>query len=159
MPLYGAGRGADQTRVNSGNSDDVEHCSDTMALTAAALRALKRQGKYDQGGPLGPFASEGESFLQLHNEFASCAQRVFQGWIRKGHDPGSWTSASLAPGLSNPAQFVTDNKIGFPVYTVSPERKLSWWFNHSMLQYGLLLDAGASISKLTPGKVQPSGCP
>ena len=97
--------------------------------------------------------------MQLHHEFASCAERVFQGWIRKSRDPGSWTSASLAAGLSNPAQFIADNKIGFPVYVVSPERKLSWWFNHSMLQYGLLLDAGVSMPKLTPGKVQPSGCP
>jgi hypothetical protein len=159
LPLYGVGRRADQTRDNGGNYDDFEHCSDTMALTAAALRALKRQGKYDQGGPVGPFASEGESFLQLHHEFASCAERVFQGWIRKSRDPGTWTSASLAAGLANPVEFIANNKIGFPVHVVTPERKLSWWFNHSMLQYGLLLDAGASIPKLTPGKVQPSGCP
>jgi hypothetical protein len=157
-PLYGAGRLVDGTRVNSGNYDDDEHCADTMALTAAAIRALKRQGKYDKGGPIGPFASEGESFLQLHHEFASCAERVLQGWVRTSRDPSTWTSASLSGGLSNPTQFIADNKIGFPVHAVSPERKLSWWFNHSMLQYGLLLDAGVAIPKLTPGKVQPTGC-
>jgi len=43
----------------------------------------------------------------------------------------------------------------------SPQRKLSWWFNTSMLQFGLLKDAGIKVPVLRPGVVQPEGasCP
>ena len=54
----------------------------TIARTsAAALRSLKRTGQYNMR-PVGPFASEGASFLQLHHELLSCAQRTFTVGIR-----------------------------------------------------------------------------
>jgi hypothetical protein len=39
-----------------------------------------------------------------------------------------------------------------------PQRKLSWWFNTSMLDFRLLGDAAVSIGELDAGKIQPSGC-
>ena len=46
-----------------------------------------------------------------------------------------------------------------PVPISTPQRKLSWWFNTSMLQFALLNQAGIAIPKLAPGKVQAAGCP
>jgi hypothetical protein len=160
IPLYGSGLYADGSRHNAGEYSDYEHCPDATALTAAALRALVRQGKFDRGGPIGPFASEGASLVQLHHEFAFCAQTAFL--VRNAtqyHDPSVWTSTKLAAGASDPAAFIAKWGIGFPSYVTSPQRKLSWWFNTSMLQFGLLKDAGIKVPALRPGVVQPKGQP
>jgi hypothetical protein len=154
VPLYGAGLGPDMTRRNFGDWSDFEHCADATALTAAALRALKTQGGYDRN-PIGPFAGEGASFLQLHHEFAACAAGVFPYYTRPRRDPRVWTSAQLAAGVADPAGFIRANKIGFPVRDISPQRKLSWWFNMSMLQFGLLREAAITVPTLTPGLIQP----
>lgn len=158
VPLYGAGLRANGNRDNFGEYDDIEHCADATALTAAAIRALVKQGSFDEGGPFGPFASEGESFVAMHHEFSACAQITFGNWSRLRRDPGVWTSKELEPGVSNPRDFIVSNKIGWPRYATSPQRKLSWWFNMSMLQFGLLDDAGISIETLKPGQVQKAGC-
>jgi hypothetical protein len=162
VPLYGSGLYADGTRFFNGEFSDYEHCPDATALTAAAIRGLVRQGKYNEGGPVGPFATEGESFLQLHHEFAFCARTTLA--VRNAtiyHDPSAWTSAKLAAGAADPAAFIAKWGIGFPSFMTSPQRKLSWWFNSSMLQFGLLKDAGVKIPALNPGVVQPEGvtCP
>jgi hypothetical protein len=59
---------------------------------------------------------------------------------------------------SLPAAFIRANKIGYPSHAVSPQRKLGWWFNTSLLQFGLLRQANISIPQLTPGLIQPPGC-
>jgi hypothetical protein len=158
VPLYGSGLYADGTRYGGGDWSDFEHCSDATALTAAALRALKRLGLYDAGGPLGPFATEGESFLQLFHEFSFCAQATFSSWTRMNRDPSTWSSSELCAGAADPATFIADNKIGHPCHPSSPQRKLSWWFNMSLLQFGLLQDAGIAVPSLHPGVVQPASC-
>lgn len=160
-PLYGSGLFADGSRANFGEYDDFEHCTDATALTAAAIRALVRQGKFNSGGPSGPFPSEGAAMLQLHHEFSFCSQYTFGYHARTRRDPRVWTSEQLASGASNPASFIQDNKIGWPVYQAGPQRKLSWWFNMSMLQFALLRDAGISIRSLQPGAIQAAGlnCP
>jgi hypothetical protein len=157
LPLYGSGLLASGQRRNFGASDDDEHCTDATALTAAGIRALVRQGKFT-ATPVGPFASEGESFVALHHEFAACAKRTFEANSRPRRDPSAWTSAELAGGAADPAGFIASNLIGYPKYPSSPQRKLSWWFNVSMLQAGLLADAGVKIPSLQPGKVQPASC-
>jgi hypothetical protein len=154
VPLYGAGLGPDLVRQNFGEYDDFQHCTDATALTAAALWALEIQGSYDRN-PIGPFASEGASFLQLHHEFAACAARTFEEQTRSRRDPRQWLSAELAPGLGDPATFIRQNKIGYPVGNLTPQRKFSWWFNMSMLQFGLLTEAGITVPVLTPGLIQP----
>jgi hypothetical protein len=158
VPLYGSGLYANGKRFNGGDWSDFEHCSDATALAAAALRGLKRMGIYDTGGPVGPFASEGESFLQLFHEFSFCARATFGSWTRTNRDPGRWSSKDLCAGATDPATFIADNKIGQPSYPSSPQRKLSWWFNMSLLQFGLLLDAGLAVPSLHPGVVQPAAC-
>ena len=157
VPLYGAGLTASGARVNKGEWTDFEHCADASALSAAALRALKRTGQYDKR-PVGPFKSEGESFLQLHHELLSCAQRTFEEETRPKRHPSSWTSAELASGASNPAGFILSNKIGFPSHMQEPTRKLSWWFNTSIQQFKMLEEVGIRITALRPGAVQPTGC-
>jgi hypothetical protein len=160
VPLYGSGLDASGTRHNFGAYDDFEHCTDATALTAAGIRALVRQGKFGSAGatPVGSFATEGESFVALHHEFAACAKQTFDGDSRPNRDPAAWTGAKLAAGASNPSGFIADNLIGYPKYPSAPQRKLSWWFNTSMLQFGLLNEAGVKIPALQPGRVQPSGC-
>lgn len=158
VPLYGAGLLPNGTRANFGEYTDFEHCTDASALVAAAIRALVRRGEYDQGGPIGPFATEGKSFLQLHTELAECARLSFAFWTRPRRDPAVWTSEELEDGLGDPASFIRDNKIGWPIHPSQPLRKLSWWLNVSMLQWGLLADAGIEIPVLTPGAIQPPGC-
>jgi len=168
-PIYGSGLTAAGARANFGASDDDEHCTDATALTAAGLRALARQGKAQAapqpvvaGGPVGPFKTEGASFLAMHHEFAACARATFARDGRPHRDPAAWTSAELAAGVADPAAFIASNLIGYPKFPTSPQRKLSWWFNMSMLQFGLLADAGVKLQTLTPGQVQPAqpaSCP
>ncbi|HXI56743.1 MAG TPA: hypothetical protein VNO55_11830 [Polyangia bacterium] len=157
VPLYGSGLDAAGVRQNYGQYDDFQHCSDATALTSAGIRALVRQGKFNST-PVGPFATEGDSFLALHHEFAACARQTFQYDSRPRRDPAVWSSADLAGGAANPAGFIATNLIGYPRYPSAPQRMLSWWFNSSMLQFGLLADAGVKIPALQPGRIQPAGC-
>jgi len=154
VPLYGAGLDRAGKRQNYGEYDDVQHCLDATALTAAGLRALRRTGGYDLN-PVGPFPSEGESFLALHHELAFCAYATFLDQTRPHRDPATFSSDQLAKGLGNPAGFITDNKIGFPSHNIDPQRKLSWWFNSALGQFALLKEAGISLPALRPGAVQP----
>lgn len=158
VPLYGAGLGANGRRVNAGEFDDYEHCLDATAITAAGLRALKRQGSYDRH-PIAPFASEGASFLALHQEFAFCAAWTFANDTRPHRDPATWTgpdaAAELATGLANPAKFIADSNIGNISHNVSPSRKISWWFNEALEQFALLRDARVAIPILHAGTIQP----
>jgi hypothetical protein len=154
IPLYGAGLRASGQRDNNGDSDDNQHCADATALVAAGIRALKRQGGFDSH-PIGPFKTEGLSFLGLHAELAQCAELTFEDQTRPKRDPAKVTAAGLADGLSNPGAYIHENKIGFPSHANSPLRRLSWWFNTSMLQYGLLADAGISVPSLRTPAIQP----
>ena len=162
VPIYGSGLTEDGTRKNFGASDDNEHCTDATALTAAGIRALVRQGKFaaaPASPSLAPFKTEGASFLAMHNEFAACASTTFADDSRLHRDPAAWTSAALAAGVADPATFIANNLIGYPKFPTSPQRKLSWWFNMSMLQFGMLADAGVKLQALNPGQVQPATCP
>jgi hypothetical protein len=157
VPLYGSGLDAAGARRTFGEADDYEHCTDATGLTAAAILALKRAGRFDQNGG-GPFAGEGDGFVQLHHEFSFCAARTFTAETRRRRDPRTWTSAELAAGAADPATFIRQNKIGYPQHQIAPLRKLGWWFNMSMLQFALLRQAGIAIPELQPGRVQPAGC-
>jgi hypothetical protein len=159
VPLYGAGIGIDGKRSNFGEFDDYEHCPDATAITAAGLRALKRTDGFDQN-PIGPFASEGASFLALHEELAACAAWTFGNDTRPHRNPATWTGPDVADeltkGLADPAGFITDNNIGNVSHNVSPQRKISWWFNESLEQFALLADAGIAVPALHPGSIQPN---
>jgi hypothetical protein len=154
IPLYGAGLAKNGKRENSGEYDDFLHCMDATALTAAGIRALKRQGAYDRN-PVGPFPSEGESFLALHHELAQCAKLTFEDQTRLNRDPDRQSPEELAAGLKDPAAFIKEHKIGFPSRNNTPLRRLSWWFNSSLLQFGLLTDARVTVGRLEPGRIQP----
>jgi hypothetical protein len=161
-PIYGSGLTEAGTRRNFGASDDYEHCTDATALTAAGIRALVRQGKFATAPAtpaLAPFKTEGDSFVALHHEFAACARATFADDSRPRRDPAAWTSAELAAGVADPAAFIASNLIGYPRFPTTPQRKLSWWFNMSMLQFGLLADAGVKVPALAAGQVQPATCP
>lgn len=155
VPLYGAGLKKNGQRANYGEYDDYLHCLDATAITAAGLRALRRTGGYDQN-PLGPFASEGESFLALHEELASCAALVFLDQARPHRNPAAWAGEKeFAQGLGNPEMFIKENNIGNVSHNVSPQRKISWWFNAALEQFALLREAGVAISMLRSGWIQP----
>jgi len=161
-PIYGSGLKIGGQRVNNGEFDDFEHCPDATALLAVALRALKNTGGADNPG-VGPFATEGASFLALHNEFAFCARYTFDYHVRTNRDPRLLSQDELAAGYSGgnlkaQTAWLADNKIGYPVHETAPLRKFSWWFNTSMLQYALLTQAGADVSKVSGGHVNPAGC-
>ncbi len=158
VPLYGAGIDGSGKRVSFGDFDDTQHCQDATTLTAVGLRALRRTGAYDQR-PIGPFKSEGESFLALHHELAFCAAVTFLGETRAARDPAAPTPEELANGLGNPAHYIDENEIGFPLHNTSPQRKIGWWFNTSLAQFGLLREAGISVPELRPGAVQPGAPP
>lgn len=153
VPLYGSGIDGRGKRQNYGEYDDYQHCLDASALTAAGLRALKRTGTYDQR-PIGPFRSEGESFLALHQELAFCASYAFRDQTRLARDPATLSSEYLAEGLRDPAKFIRDNDIGYPSRNVSPQRKLGWWFNPALAQFALLAEVGIAVPELRPGAIQ-----
>lgn len=160
VPLYGAGIDAQGQWRSYPEYADSQHCPDATALTAAALRALRREGRYDQG-PIGPFPSEGASILQLHHELSACAEWTFSEQTRLNRDPATWTSKLLQEHqaeLVDPVKFIRDQKIGYPSHNVTPVRRLSWWFNTSMEQFGLLTEAGIEIPRLQPGRIQPPHC-
>jgi hypothetical protein len=157
VPLYGAGLDASGKRRLSGEYTDFEHCPDATALTAVALRALKRRGEFDKG-PVGPFASEGQALVALHAELASCAERALSEGVRSKRNPAQWGPRELAEGLPDPQGFLKKNKIGFPQRNLAPQRKLSWWFNTSLEQYSLLAEAGVSLPRLEPGRVPGPPC-
>jgi hypothetical protein len=154
VPLYGAGLDANGHRLREAQDADARHCADATALTAAALRALRRSGGFDQH-PVGPFASEGASFVQMHQEFAACAQRTFIEMTRQNRDPGRFVLDDVAAALADPLKYVRDHKLGWPSHNVSPQRMLSWWFNTSLEQFSLLREAGVKIDRLNPGKLGP----
>ena len=77
---------------------------------------------------------------------------------RPKRDPARWSASELAPGLKEPAKFIRDHKIGWPVYGLTPQRRLSWWFNTSMEQFSLLGEAGVEIRQITPGAVRGPPC-
>ena len=156
IPAYGAARRVDGSRYLSSQWDDFDHCSDATALSAAALRALRRLGGFDRPGPHS-FRTEGESLLAMHNELAHCALTTFRYSSRTNRDPRNWKSAQLAKGLADP-EWIVKNKIGFPSHAPAPLRKLSWWFNGSLLQFRLLDEAGVTIDTLRPGTIQPAEC-
>jgi hypothetical protein len=156
VPMYGSGIDGSGTRRTFSDWSDFEHCSETTSITAAGLRALKRQNKFDRN-PIAPFASEGESLMALHHEYAACALWDFDYQTRSKRDPRNWTSSELAAGLADPAAFIASNKIGWPTYNVSPLRKLSWWFNQTMFQFKMLKEVGIAFPTVAPGGVQPAG--
>jgi hypothetical protein len=154
VPLYGAALDQTGRRHNAGEYDDFQHCLDATALTAAGVRALTRTGGYDQN-PIGPFSSEGESFLALHQEFAFCAAWTLADQHRPHRDPATWSAEELADGLEDPATFIDENNIANISHNVSPARKISWWFNTALEQFALLQEAGVAIPELHPGVIQP----
>lgn len=163
VPLYGAGLLASGARDNQGQYDDYQHCADATALTAVALVALQRQGKFNGPG-VGPFATEGASFTAMHHEFSLCAANAFRYHARTGRDPRTWTSGALAAGYSNgvasaQTTWINNNKIGFASHESAPQRKLSWWFNTSMLQFSVLSSTVLDFATLKGGNVQPTSCP
>ncbi len=155
VPLYGAGLVDDGVRIQAGEFDDYLHCLDATAISAAGIRALTRTGGFDEN-PIGPFTSEGESFVALHQELAACAAWALDNDTRLHRDPATWTDPDeLAEGLDDPATFVIENNIGNVSHNVSPSRKISWWFNPALLQFGLLQEAEVAIPELQSGFVQP----
>lgn len=159
IPSYGYGVDAHGTLQNYGLEDDVQHCIDATAVTAAGLRSLQRSGAFNLH-PIGPFPDEGASLTQLHHELAACAELEFQLQTRPNRAPEAWTSDELRDALAaagTAEAAILDNKIGFPQHNLSPSRRLSWWFNPSLLQFDLLRDAGVQVQALQPGVIRP--CP
>lgn len=172
IPSYGAGINAAGTTIKSTEYDDYQHCADASGLTAAGLRALVRTQKFNAKG-VGPFVTEGESFLALHHEFTFCAQYAFNDSKRPNRNPTLWDASKTSQAINDykvqnsgfvysdsgwQQKFFNANLIGFLVNGTSPMRKLSWWFNSMLLQPQLIKESGLSISTLYPGQVQPAGC-
>lgn len=160
-PNYGFGLDAEGKRkIDDGG--DVQHCADATALTAAALRSLKRQGKFEAPGPA-PFKTEGDSFYALHQELLVCSLWTFLHHSRHPRDPRQMTPTRVQEGWANGEAtgqdaWIERNKIGWPVHEAAPSRKLSWWFNTSMLQFSLLEEAGIQVPELRAGYIQDKGC-
>lgn len=153
VALYGAGVNVDGSRADFGDYDDEQHCLDASALVAAGMRGLRRGGGWSRNR-VGPFASEGQSFLALFEELAACAEMVFADQTRPNRDPRRYTATQLIEGLGDPETFIRDNKIGFPVHNVAPRRKLSWWLNPALETFGLLRGADVRIPHLRQGWVE-----
>ncbi len=157
VPLYGAGINKDGQRVASGEYEDYEHCTDATALVAAGRWAFEK-GAQQKNAPA-PFSDEKASFQALHEEFLFCADRTFVSETRARRNPLVWKSSELAAGASDPAKFIKDQKIGYPQHQLAPLRKIGWWFNMSILQFGLLSQAKISLTEAKPGRIQPASCP
>jgi len=159
IPVGGAGLRADGTRSLVSEYDDYDHCLDVSSISAAGLAALRRDpAAWKRPGPP-PFATEGASLLALHHELLACAYGVMVDYERPRRDPRAWSARDLADGVGQ-ADFISKNKIGWPTFNVSPQRKYGWWFNSSIEGLALVLDAGLDFATLRPGGVQPAnaGC-
>ncbi|MBK7661803.1 MAG: hypothetical protein IPJ28_23000 [Betaproteobacteria bacterium] len=164
VPSYGAGLNQGGVRQNFGDTSDEEHCADASVLMSSAIRALHRSGQFNNAYNVAGLQTEGRSFVALFHELSSCARSTFQNWTRTGRDPRTKTSAELAPGYGNndPAaqrNFMTANKIGYPSYPTDPQRKLSWWFNTSILSPRMMDQVGIDVGAATgAGYVQGASC-
>lgn len=168
VPLYGYGIDEKGTRRSEGEWSDFEHCPDATAITAAAMMVLRRRGGWDAPPvpasaelrvDLSRFKSEGASLLALHHELAFCAAQTLKNATREHRDPSRASADLLASAarLDGTAQekALVEAKIGWPVYEVSPARKLSWWFNTSIGQLSWLASARVPIGDLKPGAISP----
>lgn len=159
-PLYGYGVAGAGKRVPSGEWDDFEHCPDASAITALALKTLRKTGR-GQAPPtpasssltvdLSKFASEEASIMALHRELVTCAASTLSHARRPGRDPRTASSSVLSGiyGAGDAAaqqKAAESQKVGWPVYETSPARKLSWWFNTSIAQAAWLSDAKVVMS-------------
>ncbi|MBK7658571.1 MAG: hypothetical protein IPJ28_05210 [Betaproteobacteria bacterium] len=164
IPSYGAGINQSGVRENFALFDDNEHCADATALMSSAIRSLHRTGQFNNPYNVAGMQTEGRAFVAMFHEFSSCAKTTFQGWTRTGRDPRLASSSFLAGGYANndptaQANFMRTNKIGFPSYPTDPQRKLSWWFNTSLLSYRMMDQVGIDVGAATgAGYVQGSGC-
>lgn len=154
VPLYGYGIDHGR-RVTSGEWSDFEHCPDATAVTALALRTLRRTGKLDQKPTpassslvvnLSAYATDGASLSSLHSELLFCAREALRRAARPGRDPRAAGQAVLAAALAAgdegaQAKALEAQKIGWPVYSTSPGRKLSWWFNTAIAELAWLSDS------------------
>ena len=158
LPLYGAG-GSPMARASTEAT--------TMTTSIARIPWRSRPPPSARSSVKESTTRAGPSVPSPTRASRSCSFTTNSLRARNGSSRvGSAPAEILQPGPAHrwPPDFPT-RRNSLPTTrsairsTVSPERKLSWWFNHSMLQYGLLLEAGVAIPKLTPGKVQPSACP
>ncbi|HRK01073.1 MAG TPA: right-handed parallel beta-helix repeat-containing protein, partial [Oligoflexia bacterium] len=166
MPAYGAGlsygSGGALVRTVFSEGYDYEHCTDATALMSAAIRALVRRGEFNNPYNVGPFQTEGQTFVAMLHEFANCADLTFQNATRLRRNPNNshWSvnnGANLAPAVGNPGWFNT-NRIGYQQYSSNPQRKFSWWFNSSMNDFKLIGDTGINLDTVRAGFVQGTGC-
>ena len=160
-PAYGFGIAPNGKRRTFAEGSDVEHCADATALTAAGIRALKRQRAFDGPG-VGPFKTEGESFVGLHHELSYCAKRAFGHYTRPMRDPRKWKSDDLADGYARgddkaQATWLERQSLGHPVHVSVPSRRLSWWFNGSLAQFRMIEEAGVAFPSVRGGVIQCKG--
>lgn len=158
VPVYASGIDADGQRRLSPIEGEFSHCADAAALSAAALEVLHREPELD-AGPLGPFASEAQSFEALTHELAACAAWNLQHYHREKRNPGYWSSEALAEGLDDPAAFIARWKIGYPDYVNEPLRQVAWWYGVGLEQAPLMAASGVDWTEIDPGQLQNAECP
>jgi hypothetical protein len=166
VPMYGAARRLDGSRNDGAEYSDHEHVPDTTGLTAASWRAFALRPFTI--GPIGPFATEVDCAAALHEEYSASAKhslsvRDLTIYRDPSCPPGSYHSQGrLAGAYAKPDQgaaYVNTYKLGAPRWYIYPERKLSWWFNSSILQFGLLHAAGLDASQARQGWVPVGALP
>jgi hypothetical protein len=91
---------------------------------------------FDRPGP--PLSGPKGVLLAIHNELAHCALTTFRYFSRTNRDPRNWKSAA-GKGFGDPEWIVRTRSGSEP--RPAP-RKLSWWFNGSLLRFRLLDEAG-----------------
>jgi hypothetical protein len=159
---YGSGRRKDNTRYTRYTSD-IEHTPDTSALTAIAQRSLVARPDLDQGA-MTPFASERACAEAMHHEISYTARGNIAAYDLgvRYYDPsrptGTYHSQSRLAAAYNAGQaaidkYILDFGVGHVRMRIAPDRKVSWWLNNSMLQFGLMRDAGFSLPTIIQGWV------
>lgn len=161
---YGSGTDYQGVRHTFPEWDDWNHSPDSSAIMAVAIRSLIRQGGWNTPWVHGPFRTEGEAFTVIFHEFMyGTITLTFDQFYRTHRIPSDWTSAQLSAGYfggdhGQQTTFIDSNKIGYQAYATDPQRKLSWWFNTSMLNFSVLEQTGLDLSMIRAGFVQPPGC-
>lgn len=157
QPLYAVGIDVAGEVVRSPIEGDFAHCPDVAAMAAAAWAALLRHPELD-AGPVGPFASEVESFEALTHELGACGAWAMEHYHRPRRNPSYWTAEALAAGLDDPETFIATYKIGYPDYAAEPLRMPAWWFNTGLLAAPELAAEGVSLPEFSVGWIQPETC-
>jgi hypothetical protein len=161
---YEAAKASGFNRAPDGAED--QHAPDNSALTAAAQRSLVRRPELDEGA-MTPFDTERECVEAMHHELSYVSKSFMttftDDWIYTdpSRPPGTYhiqsrLAVAYAGGQASIDSYIASTTVGHSKAAAHGlnSRRVSWMFNHSMYQFGLMQAANFSLPTIIRGWVE-----